>query len=63
MNIKEYSDVLKFAIQLQINYQKEEMEEAKSYEEERYYDGIITGLRIALGKIDKSMFLAENQAN
>ena len=57
-NIKDYADVLKFAIQMQIKYEEEILKDA-SHLEEHYVDGIITGLRIALDKIDKSMFLAE----
>ena len=57
-SIKEYADILRFAIKMQINYEEEILREA-SIIEENYVDGIITGLRIALDKIDKSMFLAE----
>jgi hypothetical protein len=59
MSIKDYADVLRLAIKLQINYEKEEMDEP--FADEEYLNGVITGLRIALEKIDASMFLAENK--
>ena len=57
MDIKTYAGILKFAIMTQIDYQKEEIQ--KPFADEEYHSGIITGLRIALEKIDASMFLAE----
>lgn len=57
MDIKSYADILKYAIQLQIEYVKEEME--KPFANEERLDGVISGLRIAMDKIDASMFLAE----
>jgi hypothetical protein len=59
MDIKTYAGILKFAIMTQIEYQKEEIQ--NPYANEDYHSGIITGLRIALEKIDASMFLAEKQ--
>ena len=59
MTIKEYADVLRFAIKMQIGYEKEEIQQP--YANEDYLSGVITGLRIALEKIDASMFLAENR--
>ena len=59
MDIKSYADILRFAIKMQIDYKEKEFDEASSYEEEKYLDGVIMGLRIALEKIDASMFLAE----
>lgn len=59
MDIKSYADILRFAIKMQIDYKEKEFDEARSYEEEKYLDGVIMGLRIALEKIDASMFLAE----
>lgn len=63
MSIKEYADVLRFAIKMQIGYKEEEMERktiTATEEEIRFLDGVIFGLQIALEKIDASMFLAEN---
>jgi hypothetical protein len=57
MTIKNYADILRLALKMQIDYQKEEIE--KPYADENYHSGVITGLRIALDKIDASMFLAE----
>lgn len=57
MNIKTYAGILKFAIMTQIDYQKEALQEPDANEE--YHSGVITGLQIALEKIDASMFLAE----
>lgn len=57
MDIRSYADVLKFAIQMQIEYEKEELE--KPCANEDYLDGVITGLRIALEKIKASEFLME----
>lgn len=57
MDLKSYADVLKFAIQMQIEYEKEEIQ--RPFAEEEYLRGVICGLRIALDKIDASMFLAE----
>ena len=61
MNIKEYADVLKFAIQMQIEYEKEEIQ--RPFADEEYLRGVICGLRIAMDKIDASMFLAEKHSN
>lgn len=57
MDIKTYAGILKFAIMTQIDYQKEEIQ--NPYANEDYHSGVITGLQIALEKIDASMFLAE----
>lgn len=57
MTIKDYAEVLKWAIQMQIGYQKEEIQQP--YADENFHSGVITGLQIALEKIDASMFLAE----
>ena len=57
MEIKDYAGILKWAIQTQIDYQKEEIQEP--YANEDFHNGVIAGLRIALEKIDASMFLAE----
>lgn len=60
MDLKSYADVLKFAIQMQIEYEKEEIQ--KPFADEEYLSGVITGLRIAMEKIDASMFLAEKHS-
>ena len=57
MTIKDYAEVLKYAIKLQIDYQKEEIQQP--YADERFHDGVIIGLQIALDKIEASMFLAK----
>ena len=57
MDIKSYADILKFALKLQIDYVKEDLEKPNANEE--YLSGVINGLHIALEKIDASMFLAE----
>lgn len=57
MTKKEYADILKFAINLQIDYEKEELEQP--FADENYISGVITGLRIALDKIEASRFLTE----
>lgn len=61
MTIKEYADILKWAIQNQITYIEEEEANgifASEYTEGKYR-GMVMGLELALEKIDKSMFLAE----
>ncbi len=57
MTIKDYAGVLKWAIQNQIDYQKEEIQQP--YADENFHSGVITGLQIALDKIEASMFLAK----
>lgn len=59
MTIKSYAEVLKWAIKNQIDYQKEEIQ--NPWADERFHDGVIVGLNIALEKIEASMFLAEKQ--
>lgn len=59
MTIKNYADVLKFAIQMQINYVMEDVQ--KPFANEEYLSGVISGLQIAMEKIDASMFFAENK--
>ena len=58
MTIKDYADVLRFAIKMQISYKEEALQNCNAMNED-YVEGIITGLQIALDKIDASMFLAE----
>ena len=58
MTIKEYADVLRMAIKMQIGYQEEALQECNAMNED-YVEGIIRGLQVALDKIDASMFLAE----
>lgn len=57
MNLNEYMDVLKWAIQIAIDNQMKAME--LPHADERYHEGVIAGLDIALGKIEASRFLAE----
>lgn len=62
MTIKDYAEILKWAIKTQMEYIEEEEETACAsgdYEGEKYLGGVKEGLRIALEKIDASMFLAE----
>ena len=58
MTLKDYAEVLKFAIKLQIDGVEEELNEAIVINED-YLEGIKQGLEIALQKIDASMFLTE----
>jgi hypothetical protein len=58
MDIKSYADVLRLAIKMQIGYEEEALQDCNPMRED-YISGIITGLQIALDKIDASMFLAE----
>ncbi len=59
MTKRDYADILRFAINSQIKYVEEDMEKATFITDERYYDGIISGLRMALDKIDASEFLLD----
>lgn len=59
MTNKDYSEVLKFAIRAQIAYVESELVHDLPYERERYLEGVISGLDIALEKIEASMFLVE----
>ena len=61
MEIKGYMDIMKWVIQNQIEYTKEEANEGTFATEymEGYYGGIVRGLEIALEKIEASMFLAK----
>ena len=58
MSIKDYADVLRFAIKLQVDEVKKELSD-EILIDERYLEGIKQGLEIALQKIDASMFLTE----
>ena len=58
MSIKDYAEVLRMAIKMQIGYKEEALQECNAMNED-YVSGIITGLQIAIEKIDASMFLAE----
>ena len=58
MSIKDYAEVLRFAIKLQVDEVKKELSEAIIIDES-YLQGVRAGLEIALQKIDASMFLAE----
>lgn len=57
MTKRDYADVLKMAMQMQIDYVMEDME--KPYADEDYLNGVIMGLRIAIEKIEASKFLTE----
>jgi hypothetical protein len=59
MTKKDYADVLRFAIKLQVDYIDEELQEEGC--DTRYLEGVKAGLQIALDKIDASMFLAEKE--
>lgn len=61
MTIKDYAEVLKYAIKLQIDYIEEDEKNGIHATEyfEGYYDGMKRGLAMALEKIDASMFLAK----
>lgn len=58
MDIKNYADILKFAIKMQIDYVEKDMENSFAIND-NYYEGIKRGLQMALEKIDASMFLTE----
>ena len=55
MTAKEYAQVLKDVLKLQIHY----IVNDKNYESSRHLQGQESGLRIALQKIDESEFLFE----
>ena len=61
MTIKSYADILKWAIQTQIEYVHEEANGSfcNTMERAMYYEGVQKGLEIALEKIEASMFLAK----
>lgn len=61
MTIKSYADILKWAIQTQIEYVQEEANSSfcNTMERAMYYEGVQKGLEIALEKIEASMFLAK----
>ena len=59
MTLKSYADILRFAINGQINYEYDRINKYDANEE--YISGIITGLQIALEKIDASQFLWEGK--
>lgn len=58
MTIKEYAELLKAVIKMQIGYKEEELRECSALRED-YMEGVIQGLYIAMEKIEASMFLAE----
>ena len=58
MTMKDYAELLKGVLKMQIGYKEEELQNAM-LEREDYLEGIIAGLYIAIEKIDASMFLAE----
>lgn len=63
MSIKDYAEVLRFAIKMQIGYIADDAENGISVGNadyhQGYYEGMQRGLEIALEKIDASMFLAK----
>ena len=60
MSIKNYIEVLKWAIKSQLEYAEEEANGSFATEYmEGYHEGVKRGLEIALEKIDASMFLAK----
>ena len=63
MDIERYMEIMKWVIQNQIDYAKEEANEGEFATEymEGYYGGIVRGLEIALEKIEASKFLAEKK--
>lgn len=63
MDIERYMEIMKWVIQNQIEYAKEEANEGEFATEymEGYYGGIVRGLEIALEKIEASKFLAEKK--
>lgn len=60
MTTENYVEVLKFAIQLQVNEVNKELQ-ADIILDESYLRGVKTGLEIALGKIEASMFLVDKE--
>ena len=63
MDSERYMEIMKWVIQNQIDYAKEEANEGEFATEymEGYYGGIVRGLEIALEKIEASKFLAEKK--
>ena len=62
MSIKDYAEVLKFAIKSQIGYIADDTDGifvGDADYHQGYYDGMKRGLEIALEKIEASMFLAK----
>ena len=59
MNKKEYAELLKNVIQLQINYTDEELKQGGFNTD--YLQGVKTGLQIAIQKIEASMFLTDKE--
>ena len=59
MNLENYANILKFAIQMQIKDIEADEEKGSFATEyyEGYYEGMKRGLEIALQKIDASSFL------
>lgn len=60
MTKKDYVEVLKFAIQLQVDEVNRELS-ADIILNESYLQGVKTGLQIALDKIEASMFLVDKE--
>jgi hypothetical protein len=60
MTKRDYVDVLKFAIQLQVDEVNKELS-ADIILNEDYLQGVKAGLQIALDKIEASMFLVDKE--
>lgn len=60
MTKRDYVDVLKFAIQLQVDEVNKELS-ADIILDESYLRGVKAGLQIALDKIEASMFLVDKE--
>lgn len=58
MTMKDYAELLKGVIKMQIGYKEEELQECSTMKED-YLNGVIAGLYIAMEKIDASMFIVE----
>ena len=59
MTKKEYAEVLKAVIKMQLVSVQEDLK-MKDYDDE-YLEGVVQGLDIALDKIEASMFLTEKE--
>lgn len=60
MTVKDYVEVLKLAIQLQVDNTNKELS-ADRIIDESYLRGVKAGLEIALDKIEISMFLVDEE--
>lgn len=60
MTKKDYVDILKWVIQLQVDNTNRELQEDIIIDES-YLQGVKAGLQIALDKIEASMFLVDEE--